>query len=184
MMERPLDRRKKIIDSQKVLHANTTSAIPLVAILLTKKWNQHRETQSMLLERIASEMNRLKFYIANAQGMPFIENMVKRIQNASLLLDTSLGHCFIDGLGHRDANALYNCLRAYAVIDNTTSAEEIFRSTVVAPFMQNIIPYGSPGTVGMSSGDDLEKDYGRIKQHIQDDYKFLLDISSTGMLFI
>ncbi|KAL8480742.1 hypothetical protein ACS0TY_027327 [Phlomoides rotata] len=138
-----------------------------------------RETQSMLLERIASEMNRLKFYIANAQGMPFIENMVKRIQNASLLLDTSLGHCFIDGLEHRDANALYNCLRAYAAIDNTTSAEEIFRSTVVAPFMQNIIPYGSPGTVGTSSGDDLEQDYGRIKQHIQDDCKFLLDISST-----
>ena len=26
-----------------------------------------RETQSMLLERIASEMNRLKFYIAHAQ---------------------------------------------------------------------------------------------------------------------
>lgn len=27
-----------------------------------------RETQSMLLERIASEMNRLKFYTAHAQG--------------------------------------------------------------------------------------------------------------------
>lgn len=26
-----------------------------------------RETQSMLLERIASEMNRLKFYVAHAQ---------------------------------------------------------------------------------------------------------------------
>jgi hypothetical protein len=26
-----------------------------------------RETQSILLERIASEMNRLKFYISNAQ---------------------------------------------------------------------------------------------------------------------
>ncbi|KAL8472211.1 hypothetical protein ACS0TY_029436 [Phlomoides rotata] len=48
--------------------------------------------------------------------------------------------------------------------------------------MQNIIPYGSPGIVGTSSGDDLEQDYGRIKQHIQDDCKFLLDISSTENL--
>ncbi|KAK6123711.1 hypothetical protein DH2020_042546 [Rehmannia glutinosa] len=117
-----------------------------------------RETQSMLLERIASEMNRLKFYIAHAQplcggitfrlqNMPFIENMVKRIQNASLLLDTSLGHCFVDGLEHRDENAIYNCLRAYAAIDNTSSAEEIFRSTVVAPFIQKIIPHGSSRAV-------------------------------------
>ncbi|KAG8376388.1 hypothetical protein BUALT_Bualt09G0058300 [Buddleja alternifolia] len=149
-----------------------------------------RETQSMLLERIASEMNRLKFYFTHAQGqqdgfdyvftnMPFIENMEKRIQSASLLLDTSLGHCFVDGLEHRDANAIYNCLRAYAAIDNTSSAEEIFRSTVVAPFIQKVIPHSSSGVVGGSSGDELEQDYGRIKQYIEDDCKFLLEISST-----
>ncbi|XP_047946948.1 conserved oligomeric Golgi complex subunit 2 [Salvia hispanica] len=138
-----------------------------------------RETQSMLLERIASEMNRLKFYIAHAQNMPFIENMVKRIQNASLLLDTSLGHCFIDGLEHKDASVIYNCLRAYAATDNTNSAEEIFRSTIVAPFIQKVIPHGSSVTVGGSTGDDLEQDYERIKQHIEDDCKFLLEISST-----
>uniref|UniRef100_A0A7N0RJ38 Uncharacterized protein n=1 Tax=Kalanchoe fedtschenkoi TaxID=63787 RepID=A0A7N0RJ38_KALFE len=38
-----------------------------------------RETQSLLLERIASEMNRLKFYIARAQDLPFIQNLEKRI---------------------------------------------------------------------------------------------------------
>lgn len=116
------------------------------------------------------------------QNMPFIENMVKRIQNASLLLDTSLGHCFIDGLEHKDASVIYNCLRAYAATDNTNSAEEIFRSTIVAPFIQKVIPHGSSVTVGGSTGDDLEQDYERIKQHIEDDCKFLLEISSTGVL--
>lgn len=33
----------------------------------TENGTNLRETQSMLLERIASEMNRLKFYIAHAQ---------------------------------------------------------------------------------------------------------------------
>jgi hypothetical protein len=70
------------------------------------------------------------------QNLPFIENMEKRIQSASLLLDASLGHCFTDGLEHQDANAIYNCLRAYAAIDNTRSAEEIFRTTIVAPLIQ------------------------------------------------
>lgn len=138
-----------------------------------------RETQSMLLERIASEMNRLKFYIAHAKNMPFIENMVKRIQNAGVLLDTSLGHCFVDGLEHKDANAIYNCLRAYAAIDNTKSAEDIFRLKVVAPFVQKVIPHGSSSAVGGESADELDQDYERIKQYIDDDCNFLLEISFT-----
>lgn len=135
-----------------------------------------RETQSMLLERIASEMNRLKFYMAHAQNLPFIENMEKRIQSASLLLDASLGHCFVDGLEHRDENAIYNCLRAYAAIDNTKNAEEIFRLTVVAPLIQKIIP---SGVVNGPSGDELEEDYKQMKHYIEEDCKFLLEISST-----
>ncbi|GMN56648.1 hypothetical protein TIFTF001_025753 [Ficus carica] len=138
-----------------------------------------RETQSMLLERIASEMNRLKFYIAHAQNLPFIENMEKRIQSASLLLDASLGHCFVDGLEHRDANAIYNCLRAYASIDNTRSAEEIFRTTVVAPLIQKIIPHG-PSAVATGS-DELESDYLQIKECIEKECKFLLEISFEGL---
>lgn len=138
-----------------------------------------RETQSMLLERIASEMNRLKFYIAHAQNLPFIENMEKRIQSASLLLDASLGHCFTDGLEHGDANAIYNCLRAYAAIDNTRSAEEIFRTTIVAPLIQKIIPHGTSAVGAGSSRDELENDYRQIKKCIEKDCKFLLEISSA-----
>ncbi|KAI9092500.1 hypothetical protein K1719_027628 [Acacia pycnantha] len=40
------------------------------------------------------------------QNLPFIENMEKRIQNASLIMDASLGHCFVDGLEHLDATAI------------------------------------------------------------------------------
>lgn len=139
-----------------------------------------RETQSMLLERIASEMNRLKFYMAHAQNLPFIENMVKRIQSASLLLDASLGHCFVDGLDHRDENAIYNCLRAYAAIDNTSGAEEIFRTTVVSPLIESIIPHSSSQVASQTPGDELEGDYQQIVGCIEKDCKFLLEISSSA----
>ncbi|XVF71036.1 hypothetical protein PTKIN_Ptkin12aG0002500 [Pterospermum kingtungense] len=138
-----------------------------------------RETQSILLERIATEMNRLNFYIAHAQNLPFIQNMEKRIQSARLLLDASMGHCFVDGLEHKDVNAIYNCLRAYAAVDNTGNAEEIFRTTIVAPLIQNVIPQGSFGVVSGASGDELENDYQQIKKHIENDFKFLLDIASA-----
>ncbi|RZC70006.1 hypothetical protein C5167_033133 [Papaver somniferum] len=149
-----------------------------------------RETQSMLLERIASEMNRLKFYIAHAQSrysqvtgiqnFPFIDNMEKRIQSASLLLDASVGHCFVNGLEHRDASVIYNCLRAYAAIDNTTGAEEIFRTTILSPLVQQIIPHGSSQTVVGAAVDDLEEDYKQLLQHIDKHCKYLLEISSTA----
>lgn len=118
------------------------------------------------------------------QNLPFIENMEKRIQNASSLLDTSLGHCFIDGLVHKDENAVYNCLRAYAAVDNTRSAEEIFRSTVVSPLIQKVIPYTSSGVVGGPTGDELEEDYKQIKRLIAENCTFLLEISSTGMVIL
>lgn len=150
-----------------------------ISIQHTENGKTLRDTQSMLLDRIAGEMNRLKFYIAHAQNLPFIENMEERIENASLLLEASLGHCFVAGLEHRDANAIYNCLRAYAAVDNTGNAEEIFRSTVVAPFVQKVIPYNSAGIIAGASGDELEEDYKQIKHYIAEECKFLLEIAST-----
>ncbi|KAJ4712557.1 Conserved oligomeric Golgi complex subunit 2 like [Melia azedarach] len=158
-------------ESNSMSHATTLQPVENGANL--------RETQSMLLERIASEMNRLKFYIAHAQNLPFIENMEKRIQSAGLLLDASLGHCFVHGLEQRDANVIYNCLRAYAAIDNTKNAEEIFRTTVVAPLIQKIIPHGPSEAVAGTSVDELENDYKQIKQCVEKDCRFLLDISSA-----
>lgn len=116
------------------------------------------------------------------QNLPFIENMEKRIQSATLSLDSSLGSCFVDGLEHRDANAIYNCLRAYAAIDNTSAAEELFRTTIVSPLIQKIIPASPTPVVTGVSSDLLEEDYQKIKQSVEKDCKFLLEISSLGNL--
>ncbi|KAJ4899541.1 hypothetical protein Rs2_13492 [Raphanus sativus] len=104
--------------------------------------------------------------------------MEKRIQSASVLLDASLGHCFIDGLNNSDTSVLYNCLRAYAAIDNTTNAEEIFRTTIVAPFIHKTITHETSADATGSS-DELENDYKLIKHFIAKDCKMLLEISST-----
>ncbi|KAF3506676.1 hypothetical protein F2Q69_00000768 [Brassica cretica] len=133
-------------------------------------------TQSRLLERIAGELNRLKFHMTHAQNLPFTESLEKRIQSASVLFDASLRNCFIDGINNRDSKVLYNCLRAYAATDNTKNAEEIFRTTIVAPFIHKVIAHEAyAGT----SGDELENDYRQIKHFFSKDCKMLLEISST-----
>ncbi|XP_013628276.1 PREDICTED: conserved oligomeric Golgi complex subunit 2-like isoform X2 [Brassica oleracea var. oleracea] len=135
-----------------------------------------RETQSMVLERIASELSRIKFYMDHAQNLPFIENLEKRTQSASVLFDASLRHCFVVGLNKRDSIVIYNCLRAYAASDNIKNAEEIFRATIVAPFMRKVIAHEAyDGT----SGDELENDYRQIKLFIAKDCEMLLEISSN-----
>ncbi|XP_042426787.1 conserved oligomeric Golgi complex subunit 2-like isoform X2 [Zingiber officinale] len=164
----------EIVPAEKVSSANANGA------LNTEVGPNHREDQSILLERIASEMNRLKFYISHAQDLPFIENMEKRIQNVTLMLDGSLGNCFVDGLKHQDAKSIYNCLRAYAAIDNTSAAEELFRTVIVSPMIQKIIPHDNLQVVSGASLDELEDDYQQIMQGVKKDCKFLLDISSTA----
>lgn len=107
--------------------------------------------------------------------------MEKRIQNATLMLDGSLGNCFVDGLNNQDAKSIYNCLRAYAAIDNTSAAEELFRTVIVSPMIQKIIPHDDLQVVSGASSDELEDDYRQVMQGVKKDCKFLLDISSTGL---
>ncbi|KAL2613354.1 hypothetical protein R1flu_025046 [Riccia fluitans] len=136
-----------------------------------------QESRSRLLERIASEMNRLKFYVARAQDLPFIQNMEKRIQNAERALNASLRRSFEVGLERRDDTVIDHCLRAYAAIDNTSGAEEAFRSAVVAPFVQQIIPTSPEMRVVGGSSDQLSEVFKEIEALIQKECKFLLDIS-------
>ncbi|KAK8962465.1 hypothetical protein KSP40_PGU004175 [Platanthera guangdongensis] len=112
------------------------------------------------------------------QDLSFIVNLEKRIQNATELLDHSLGNCLKEGLEHHDEDAIYNCLRAYAAIDNTAAAEEIFRTVIVAPLFQKIISFDQPHIIDGTSTVELEEYYKEIKQCIKSDCKFILDISS------
>lgn len=155
----------------------------LVLVLCMMGYSLYPDEKSYMsfLSGFANNSHLFLLYITAVQNLPFIENMEKRIQSASQLLDANLRHSFVDGLEHRDANAVYNCLRAYAAIDNTRGAEEIYRTTIVAPCIRKVIPHSSSGVVGGALGDELEEDYKQIKQYIQNDCKFVLEISSTGM---
>uniref|UniRef100_A0A1D1YH47 Conserved oligomeric Golgi complex subunit 2 n=1 Tax=Anthurium amnicola TaxID=1678845 RepID=A0A1D1YH47_9ARAE len=167
VLELLLDAFHVVSNVEKLIENNDTMVNP-------------EKTRSVLLERIASEMNRLKFYVAHAQNLPFIENMEKRIHGASLLLDDSLRHCFVSGLERKDHEALLNCLRAYAATGNTTGAEEVFRTTIVSPLIQKIIPYSPSNLDGYALSNDLEEDYQQIMQIIEAECKCFLDIASSA----
>lgn len=118
------------------------------------------------------------------QNLPFIVNMETRIKTASSVLHESLHQCLVASLEHRDMSAISNCLRAYAAIDDTVGAEEIFRETVVSPTVQKIISGSSLEVSVGTTVDELENDYQQIMQFVDRDCKFVLEISSSGMILL
>ena len=104
--------------------------------------------------------------------------MEKRIQNASTSLKSSLWECFEVGLKERNEAIIFRCLRAYAAIDNTKGAHEVFRLFVVAPIMEQVF---SATEADAGPSDFLEEDLNEIRRRIENECKFLLDISMTGI---
>eukprot|EP00249_Psilotum_nudum_P019252 c27163_g1_i1 orf=404-2626(-) len=177
---------KLLVELQTILEGGAaTSAVDVVGMQslnngapgeISESVASLEESRSRLLERIASEMNRLKFYIARAQDLPFIHNMEKRIESAGAMLDASLCRCFQIGLECRDEAVIYRCLRAYAAIDNIAGAQEVFRLSVVAPILQQVIPLRD--TVE-GNGDKLEEGLEELQKLIEGNCKFLLDIAAA-----
>eukprot|EP00897_Mesotaenium_endlicherianum_P006823 jgi/Mesen1/6169/ME000317S05297 len=151
------------------------------------------EARSRLLERISSEMNRLKFYVARGQDclspslelshalfcamqeLPFVQTMGKRIRGADERLAAQLRQCLVWGLDQRDTKVIYNCLRAYAALDGTVAAEATFREVVVSPMVARVLGAAGRGAAG-KGGDQLAEVYETLSLHIQADCRFLLDL--------
>lgn len=97
--------------------------------------------------------------------------MQKRISAASATLNSHLQACLEGGLQRRDTAVIYHCLRAYASIDNAAGAEEAFRAAIVAPFVAELVPGGQ--AKGAATLADV---YAGVREHIERDCKFLLEI--------
>eukprot|EP00271_Cylindrocystis_brebissonii_P011692 TRINITY_DN29604_c0_g1_i1.p1 TRINITY_DN29604_c0_g1~~TRINITY_DN29604_c0_g1_i1.p1 ORF type:complete len:817 (-),score=155.92 TRINITY_DN29604_c0_g1_i1:242-2692(-) len=159
------------------------------------------EARSQLLERIASEMNRLHFCVARAQTLPFVQSIDKRIRAADATLLQQLRLCLERGLERKDRTVLYHCLRAYAALDDTSGAEEVFRESVVAPRVAALLTAtpgapagaaptsalggrgGAAGTAaGTAAGGDphlLAPVFEALQRHVEEDCKFLLGIANA-----
>ncbi|CAI7893679.1 unnamed protein product [Closterium sp. NIES-54] len=119
------------------------------------------EARSRLLERIASEMNRLNFYVAKGKDLPFVRSVEGRIRQASSTLAAHLRRCLERGLHQRWRRVVYHCLRAFASLDAAADAEELFRRAVVAPLVAQALlaaAVGGAGGGGAGGGKQQQQD--------------------------
>lgn len=92
-----------------------------------------------LIERVATEFNKLQFYVTKSKGLPLVEKIKPRIANITTTLQYSLEGSFLEGLEQEDVGMLRQCLRTYALIDKIRDAENLFRQHVVKSYMEEVI---------------------------------------------
>eukprot|EP00959_Pyramimonas_sp_CCMP1952_P274082 5729170-Pyramimonas_sp.AAC.1 len=67
------------------------------------------KTRARVLERIASEVNRLKFYVARGQDLSFVKSMMPRIKNAEGQLSDGLQECLSSALENKNQLVTLHC---------------------------------------------------------------------------
>ncbi|XP_074648314.1 conserved oligomeric Golgi complex subunit 2-like [Tubulanus polymorphus] len=97
------------------------------------------ELSGQLLERVATEFNKLQFYVSKNRNLPLIQEIKPRISNITTTLQFSLEGSFKEGLETSQIEILRQCLRTYATIDKIRDAENLFRQCAVRPYMEEVI---------------------------------------------
>ncbi|KAF9942124.1 Conserved oligomeric Golgi complex subunit 2 [Modicella reniformis] len=100
------------------------------------------------LERVAIEYNQMQYLVNKGAGLPFVTNIDWRLvrikETMSENLSTVLRGCILspqqagsDASSNKDV--LSQCLRTYALIDQTVEAEKIIAEDLLAPFISKTI---------------------------------------------
>ncbi|CAL1540061.1 unnamed protein product [Lymnaea stagnalis] len=97
------------------------------------------ELTGPLIERVATEFNKLQFYVTRSKGLPLVDQVKPRISAITTTLQCNLEGSFLSGLETGNTAMLRQCLRTYALIDKTQDAEKLFREHIVQPYMERII---------------------------------------------
>ncbi|KAF9115793.1 Conserved oligomeric Golgi complex subunit 2 [Mortierella sp. AM989] len=100
------------------------------------------------LERVAIEYNQMQYLVSKGAGLPFVTNIDWRLvrikETMSENLSTVLRTCILppqqseeSALSNKDS--LSQCLRTYALIDQTVEAEKVITDDLLAPFIKKAI---------------------------------------------
>ena len=93
------------------------------------------EERSKVLERIAAEASRLKFFVGKGGGLPGMERIQSRVAEVEARLASSLNECFGRAVAGRDARAAGRCLGAYVVAGLQAHAGKLARQELIGPLV-------------------------------------------------
>ena len=83
------------------------------------------DSRTRLYERVATEVSRLKYYLVKGEGLPNLQQLQPRADSAVEQLSGLLQQALSLALKSHNQPAVMHCLQAYAVIGDTTDAEQV-----------------------------------------------------------
>lgn len=92
----------------------------------------------MVMERVASEYNKLQYNVSHSSDHPLIDEMTPRIARITATLQNHLQDKFQSSLEHKDREGLIQSLQTYASINKQSAAEEMFQNVPVRPYMEQV----------------------------------------------
>jgi hypothetical protein len=96
------------------------------------------EFASMVMERVASEYNKLQYNVSRANDHPLIEELTPRIARITATLQNHLQDTFHSSLEQKNREILIQSLQTYASINRQGAAEEMFQNARVLPHMEEV----------------------------------------------
>ncbi|KAM5163878.1 conserved oligomeric Golgi complex subunit 2 [Mantella aurantiaca] len=137
------DLRKKKMCVLRMIHV-IHSVEKIEKILLSQNCKTNTELNSTLLtgqilERTATEFNKLQFHAVQSKGMHLLDKVRPRIAGITAVLQRSLESLLLEGLQTSNVDIIRHCLRTYATIDKTKDAEALVGQILVKPYIEEVI---------------------------------------------
>ena len=120
----------------------------------TNEMERFRE-RCRLLERVASEANRSRFFQEKGKGLPFIQSLKPRVEKATKQVCDYTAVALTKALESRDSIAVTRCLGAFVELgnENIQTAHELIRAQRVAPAVKKSIEeFTTHGTTHVDFG--------------------------------
>ena len=92
-----------------------------------------------LVERVASDVNYLNHCVSKCEAVAFVEEIRPRIDIIGDRLHNAMEFQFLNAVRNNEAEVLKRCLRIYASVDRVSAAEQLLRSRIIAPCLEDVI---------------------------------------------
>ncbi|KAI8580015.1 hypothetical protein K450DRAFT_238952 [Umbelopsis ramanniana AG] len=146
------------------------------------------------IERVAVEYNQMQHLVSRGKALPFVVENEWRITRIKDTLQSHLSTALANALKEMKSiptdstvkASLIQCLRTYALLDQTTSAEQVIRRELIAPALSNIInrqalnAQPTEGS-GQFNGNPLSSIYNQIIVFATDKLSPLTDIAGRTL---
>ncbi|KAL4237416.1 Conserved oligomeric Golgi complex subunit 2 [Mactra antiquata] len=187
-VEEKLRKRQQIKQGKACVQRliNITESVEKIERLLGIHTGGNNETTTphpghlngQLIERVATEFNKLQFYVTKSRGLPLVEQIKPRISNITTTLQYSLEGSFLEGLDTGNVDILRQCLRTYALIDKIKDAETLYKQHIVKPYMEEVITE----QFIKSNHNGLSGMFDKVLQFIPQHCKQVMDVTSASSI--